>query len=63
MSVRRTFTPAEDAVIRGAHAGQNHMRKVAKALNAGLGAIYRRMEELDLPRRKPDGRSPWRHAA
>lgn len=63
MSARRIFTPAEDAVIRGAHAGNMHMRKVAKALNAGLGQIYRRMEELDLPRRKPDGRSCWRQAA
>lgn len=63
MRQRRIFSPAEDAVIRGAHAGQMHMRKVAHALNAGLGQIYRRMEELDLPRRKPDARRVWRMVA
>ena len=63
MNPSRAFTPAEDALIRQAHAGRMHMRDLSRALRAGLGAIYRRMEELDLPRRKRDPRSVWRRAA
>lgn len=53
MNRPRTFTAAEDAIIRATHAGQIHMRDAARQLGAGYGAIYRRMEQLDLPRRKP----------
>lgn len=60
MNPRRTFSPAEDALIRSAHSGCLPMRELSRRLGAGYGAIYRRMEEIDLPRRKPDARSPWR---
>jgi hypothetical protein len=52
----RSFNPAEDTLIREAHAGQIHMRDLARALRTSYGAIYRRMNELGLSRRKPDAR-------
>ena len=63
MMARRTFTTTEDDMIRRAHAGEIHMRDLARHLRTSYGAIYRRMEEMDLPRRKPDPRSIWMKAA
>lgn len=56
MNPPRQFTPAEDAIIRAAHAGQMAMREASAQLRCGSGAIYRRMDELGLPRRRADCR-------
>ncbi len=53
---RRILTADEDAMIREAHQGKLHMRELARKLRCSYEVIYRRMEELDLPRRKPDPR-------
>lgn len=63
MMAARKFTAAEDAMIRRAHAGHIHMRDLARQMRTSYGAIYRRMEEMDLPRRKPDARRIWGNVA
>lgn len=56
----RDFTLKEDEMIRQAHAGEIKMIDLARALRASLKTIYRRMEQIDLPRRRPDNRSQWK---
>jgi len=65
MNPPRRFTPAEDKIIRIAHAGEMPIRVAAARLRCGNDAIYRRMDELGLPRRRADSRRkpvPSQHA-
>lgn len=56
MNPPRRFTAAEDKIIRAAHAGEISMRVAAARLRCGNDTLYRRMDELDLPRRRADSR-------
>lgn len=55
---RRILTAEEDELIRKAHRGEIGIREAARTLRCSNEIIYRRWEELRLPRRRPSHSRP-----